>query len=505
MAATLVAGCARLLLDWPKHGQSPISPARLGPYRPGMGLRASFESLPGTPARARLGVLRANTEAWVTRWRLLAQAKRTLDVSYFILKPDIFGASFLGHLIKRAQEGVEIRVLLDAQGTKMTRSARGNDYLDELASTRHITVKMFRPLLNRYLQALFTLSPVVALASNHDKILVFDHRRGMIGGRNISVEYFAHPQDLEKAFRDTDVLLEGEAISAALTTVFDAEFESSFAYEVRREALDLKPRASELLLAYEAMEAWLKGKPLDPQTARLIAERDLPWQRELEKLPRLRGTLAQTVRPTVTAEMRLIDSRIRLGSTADPISQSLVRLMRGAPTEVLIESPYLVLLDETAAVLEEVGRRGVAITILTNSPTSSDNALSQAFFLEQWPELLARVPNLRLFVAGDERNVHSKLAVFDGRTSMVGTYNLDPLSMAINGEIAAVVWSRSFAEALAAHPRHMLAQGPPMVYEYTIRRDAQGRPERGPDGKVLIAFGPRDHSSPEAWTSLNLY
>lgn len=131
--------------------------------------------------------------------------------------------------------------------------------------------------------------------------------------------------------------------------------------------------------------------------------------------------------------------------------------------------------------------------------------MSQAFFLEQWPELLARVPHLRIFVGSDGRNVHSKLAVFDGRASMVGTYNLDPLSMAINSELSVAVWSPSFAETLAARPRHMLAQGPPVVYEYTIQRDAQGRPQRSPEGKVLIAFGPRDHSSPEAWTRLNRY
>lgn len=93
MAVTLAAGCAQLFLDWPKRGQSPVSAARLMPYRPGTGLRASFESLPGRDVQARLGVIEANTEAWVTRWQLLSQTQRTLDVSYFILKPDIFGAS----------------------------------------------------------------------------------------------------------------------------------------------------------------------------------------------------------------------------------------------------------------------------------------------------------------------------------------------------------------------------------------------------------------------------
>lgn len=91
--------------------------------------------------------------------------------------------------------------------------------------------------------------------------------------------------------------------------------------------------------------------------------------------------------------------------------------------------------------LEEAARCGVAITIVTNSPVSSDNALSQAFFLEQWPELLARMPTMRLFVAG-RANLHTKAVTFDGQIGMVGTCNLDPLSMAFNSEVMAAMWSR---------------------------------------------------------------
>ena len=76
----------------------------------------------------------------------------------------------------------------------------------------------------------------------------------------------------------------------------------------------------------------------------------------------------------------------------DPITRSLIRLVRSARKEIFIQSPYLVLPREAVDVLAEAAGRGVRITILTNSPLSSDNAMSQGVFLEQWPELLARVP-----------------------------------------------------------------------------------------------------------------
>src|SRR5690606_34280136 len=156
--------------------------------------------------------------------------------------------------------------------------------------------------------------------------------------------------------------------------------------------------------------------------------------------------------------------------------EGMTRLLQSAREEVLIVSPYLVLSKEAVAELAEAGARGVAITVLTNSPLSSDNALSQAFFLEQWPELLARVPGLRIYVVDRPGTLHPVVAVFDRRVTLVGTYNLDPISMQVNSEIMAAVWSEEFARQAAALPRAQIERGPPLTYEYRIERDARGRP-----------------------------
>lgn len=491
---------------WTEHtdptADTPLD--RFGPYRAGMSLRESYESLPDGE-RVELEVLPANPPAWLARWRLLAQTRDSLDISYFIVRDDIFGAAFLGHVLHKAQQGVRVRLLFDAQGTSLSKSVRGNDYLDALANTDNIALKLYRPLLNRYLEAFAKLNPVAAVASEHDKILVSDGRRGMIGGRNISAEYFAHGADMPNAFRDIDIVLEGRAVARALTRAFDAQYNSDGASRLPSETLDLITPVPELLLAYRAMDAWLKGESLAPEYAREIEQRKLDWQRELTKYPKLRGIAGRERPHQVRAETRLLDSRTRLKAQGDAIGEALVRLTRAARAHILIQSPYLVLSEEGVRVLEEAGKHGVKLTILTNSPLSSDNAMSQAFFLEQWPEMLARVPNLRIFVSGEKRTLHSKLMIFDDRVTVVGTYNLDPISMAINSEIMAAVWSEEFARVAATQPQWMLKAGAPTVYEYRIRRDAHGQALRGADGKPLIAFGPQQHSSPESWKQVQVY
>lgn len=477
---------------------------RFGSYRAGMDLRESFESLP-KGERVGLEILPANPPAWLARWRLLAQTRDSLDISYFIVRTDVFGAAFLGHVLQKAEEGVRVRLLFDAQGTSMSKSVRGNDYLDALANARNIELKLYRPLINRYLEAFAKLNPVAALASEHDKILVSDSRRGMIGGRNIAAEYFAHGADMPKAFRDIDIVLDGRSVARALTRAFEAQYKSSGASKLPPESLDLVTPVPDLLLAYRAMDAWLKGEPLARELAQEIEQRKLPWQRELTKYPKLRGIAANAEARMVRAEARLLDSRTRLKAKGDAIGEALVRLTRSARTQILIQSPYLVLSEEGVRVLEDAGKRGVKLTILTNSPLSSDNALSQAFFLEQWPEIMARVPGLRIFVSGEQRTLHSKLIVFDDRVTVIGTYNLDPISMAINSEIMAAVWSDEFARVAVSQPKWLMNAGAPTVYEYRIRRDAKGRPLRGGDGKPQVAFGPQQHSSPESWKQVQVY
>ncbi len=449
-------------------------------------------------------LLEDNPEAWLTRWRLLDGARERLDICYFILKQDVFGTAFLGHLVQKARKGVQIRILLDAMGTKMSRSFTGNDYLDALVNTGNITIRMYRPLIYRYADAFLTLNPAAVVVSDHDKILLADGRRALIGGRNISAEYFAPIEDDARAFRDTDLVLAGEEIGAALQAAFEAGYGSGEAKAVAREAVDLNYSTDELLLAYEAMDAWLHDRPLAESVLVAMEEKGLSWQKELEEMPHLRGALQRELPTPRVAEVRLLDSRTRLVAADDPITRTLIRLVRSAREEIFIQSPYLILPREAVDVLAEAAERGVRITVITNSPLSSDNAMSQAVFLEQWPELLARVPGLQLYVAPDRHNLHGKLAVFDGCLALVGTYNFDLLSMATNSELVAAIWSVAVAEDLLRPRRQAIREGERLV-PYRIARTDAGTPRRGEDGRVLVAWGAEDHVELDEMRKIGIY
>ena len=229
---------------------------------------------------------------------------------------------------------------------------------------------------------------------------------------------------------------------------------------------------------------------------------------EIVAYPDLRGSYHLTEGGQHEAEVKILDRTSVVGTGQDAIGSSLVKMVQAAEKRIVIENPYIVMTDEMISTLKEAGERGVEIWLGTNSPSSTDSAVTQAFFLQDWPNLLAEIPNMKIFVATGERKLHAKVATADDQVSLVSTYNLDLLSTEINSEVGALVWSKDFA---AETLQSILAdQADPRngVKEYTILRDADGKPMRydalpvlNEQGEVInppdVTYGPGDHLSTE--------
>ncbi len=478
---------------------------QLAPYHAGMSLREVYDTFPRNgAARARLRLLQDNTLAWAARWDVLAAAKQSIDVSYFILKQDIFGVAFLGHLLHKAEQGVKVRILLDAYGSKLSRRPEGNDLLDTLVNTGNVEVRMFRPLYMRALEGILNLSLAVTVASEHDKILVVDGERAITGGRNIATEYFVQPDEAKMVFTDLGVEIADPTVVAALHSAFETQYLSDSAQPVTRERLNLASQRRILQLAYRAMDAWMRGNGPPSESGDKAGAEDVKLLQSLHRIASLQGALRSPLAPYFEAETRVLDSTTRYKAPDDVITQAVTRLVKSAREEIFIQNPYVVIPDEAIDVMASASRHEVPIILFTNSPASADSAVSQAFFLQQWPRLLAGVPSLRLYANAEKQMIHSKLASFDHVLSLVGTYNLSPLSMATNSEVVLAVWSRELADRLTRGPRQRLAAGQPRVFRYAIERNPDGSPRLDDNGQPVVAFGPRDHTNLEDMKKLKV-
>lgn len=477
------------------------------------------------PSEGRARIVAENVDAWITRWKIVEGATQSLDVQYFIIEPDVFGLAFLGLLHEKRGQGVELRLMVDSRGTPgLTRAFAGLHLLSEMAGAG-AEVRAYNTIetqLGTFARGAFRN----VVASNHDKLIIADGRTSLLGGRNIAADYLSDPRDRPTAFIDVDVVIEGRSVAAALTRAFATELHATNAISVKARRSD--DDRDMLDLATRLMRAWLSAPALTDQeiaqlrdpTARSALAMDyegravsslghIPSDRvravlrklteQLAELPRLRGAFRSgATHATGDLEaVRILDTRSAAAPAMhDRVTENILVAIDAARTEVLLQSPYLILSEHGLRTLERAAQRGVAVTFLTNSPVSSDSPMAQAAFLDQWPEVLARVPTARLYVIGIERVMHAKVVVIDGELSFVGSYNLDPISAHVNGEVVSVVWSEVFANDLRKLVTDRMSRGPPEVLEYTLERDADGVPRRDASQQLVVGFGPEDHSDP---------
>lgn len=514
-------------------------------------LRQAFDKIHNSGGVGKARLLDGNAESWNARWKVIESAKDSLNTQYFCWDHDVFGKAMLGHIYKKAsQEGIKTKIMVDASGDTLgTRGFKahigGRDYLQEVTALPNAEAKVYHPHYKKLINSVLNPGKNYIAASNHDKILEVDGARAITGGRNIGYEYFVDSKDVSGAWRDTDVYVESEASAHALRDAFEVEYSAPWINEkVRPDFLgNWVKRDIELLGAYSIMDDWLKGEALPEsekekmrgseeyraEVAQGVFEQVLeklpqvgaqrePGRREKKRLlelaqeivryPELKGTYHAPESPIRDAEIKILDRTSVVNTAQDQMGQQLVNLARSAQKKILIENPYIVLTKNLLKELQDAGKRGVEIQLGTNSPSSTDSAVTQAFFLEDWPKILATTPNMKLFVATGDRKLHAKVGVIDEEASLVSTYNLDLLSSEVNSEVGALVWSKEFAQDTYAGFVSDFEDKRNGVREYTILRDDKGAPIRS-DGKPVldekgellnapeITYGPANHLSQE--------
>lgn len=124
---------------------------------------------------------------------LIDSARSSLKLCFYMFQPDASGNKVRGALIRAAQRGVDVHLILDAFGSDAPRSFLGPI---ERAGGK---VSIFQPRWNvRY------------LIRNHQKFVVADDRSVLTGGFNVSDHYFASPQ--ENGWSDLGVAIQGPVV-----------------------------------------------------------------------------------------------------------------------------------------------------------------------------------------------------------------------------------------------------------------------------------------------------
>ena len=395
---------------------------------------------------SRVLLLAEERQALLVRLALAARAQQSIDVQYYIWAGDGVGIAVIKQLLLAAQRGVHVRLLVDD-----IHFIGYDRRVLALNAYENVEIRAFNPFRYRFRYSPFrSIAEVLSGASRlnhrmHNKVFAVDGNAAIVGGRNLSNEYFgAHP---EFNFRDIDLLVEGHAVRDICDS-FDEFWDSRWSVplqELRKHRI--KPLVMSDLLA--------DLSPWDRRVFELADE--LPTGEEFDQL--VDGMRACPVEVLADTPSKLEPS----GAYASPVRQKLFALSAQAESQILVENGYFVPSGDGVERLAQQVERGVEVEVVTNSLASNDTGLSHAGY-RRYRHALLRC-GVKLFelradahlgqafelseTAQTATGLHSKVAALDRRVAFVGSYNLDPRSAFINTEIGVVVYDQHVAVQLA--------------------------------------------------------
>jgi putative cardiolipin synthase len=472
----LLGGCALLPpgSDFPKTASTALpNPDQT---RLGRQFESSARDHAGTSA---FRILSSGVDGFLTRAQMINTAEHTLDLQYFIFRQDETGQLLTDALLRAADRGVRVRVLIDDGDT-----LEGDEQIAALESHPQIEIRIFNPFVYRGHTEMFRAVEFAFTASRldyrmHNKLLVVDNAIALVGGRNIGDQYFQ--VDPDSQFGDDDVFTAGPIVKQ-LSNTFDEFWNSAIAIPV--EGLATGTQTSAALDAYR--------KTLD-EHRRLVKSEGTDYASRIATGEPLAGMIAGRL-PLVWAQAQLVyDSpekkRVANGDMVGKLMhRSVAETAATVQSELLMVTPYFIPGDAGMQMFNDLRKRGATVRVLTNSLESTPELLAHSGYMHyrlplledgvELYEVRALLGNARgsgqSLAASSSGNyaLHAKLFVFDRQKLYIGSMNFDERSRSLNTEIGLIIDSRELAQQTAARFESIV--GPANSYGLALHADDVG-------------------------------
>ena len=435
--ALLLSACATVNWDYPRMPSNAFD--HLETTTVGALFQEAADKHPGLSG---FSLAQHGENAFLARLAMADLAEKTLDAQYYIWDSDTTGRILASRLMRAADRGVRVRILIDDH----YQTGEKDFLIAALDGHPNIEIRLFNPITNRFWRALSFLADFGR--SNHrmhNKLLVMDNAVGIVGGRNIGDVYFGVQTDHN--YRDLDVLTTGPIVSE-ISASFDMFWNSEWAIPVGA-VVDELPTEEERQAIVKRLEE-------------NVSAAGYPYPIH-ESVDELRARLVQIRDNFIWAPGNVVvedPSRVKTEAEIGVIHNALRQRLSEVEREVLIESPYFVLPDPSIERVRQLTARGVKVRALTNSAASNDVISAHAGYANTRTKLLKAGAELyelrpdtnmerRWKVLSSRAALHCKSVVFDRKSVFIGSFNLDPRSSTLNTEVGVMINSPEIASQVA--------------------------------------------------------
>lgn len=334
--------------------------------------RAFTESTADQP-RHYATILDEGEEALVARLNLLRSATRSIDLQTYIFDKDDSARLVIDELLAAGRRGVKVRLLIDQLS-----AISDLQILGALSSAhQNFELRVYNPTFGKAQLNYFDYAGSVLCCFRrfnqrmHNKLLVVDDAIGVVGGRNYQDDYY--DWDSEYNFRDRDVLVAGPE-ARVMAANFEAFWKAPRSVPAERlndvgrilldsgpptlpPAVYRRPERVERVLAEAIDDAWISRSFVDTAlpvaSVRYVADLPRKHRRESAEQPRNGQHVTEP---------------------------QLDRLISEAQSEVLLQTPYLVLSKAARQLFADLRRQAdpPRVLVSTNSLAATDNPIVYA-------------------------------------------------------------------------------------------------------------------------------
>ncbi|MEA3490689.1 MAG: phospholipase D family protein [Campylobacterota bacterium] len=405
-----------------------------------------------------------------------------------IYENDRTGKFFAYHLLRAAQRGVKVRILIDDLST----SDKDIEW-KMMAAHPNVELRLFNPnRLRSSMRNLALLFDVNRLGKRmHNKALIADGAAAIIGGRNIGDVYYA--VDKDRLFFDYDILSTGKVVK-----------------DIYR-SFDLYWNSKEAVPSYEILEGQFSTAEYRKATQKLKKSAYEFRQSSIGEAM-LRSDFAKDIfrgKVDMTVAKRAdfyYDYPEKVNSDEDDdrthISVQISSNFEHATNDLIIISPYFIPSREMMKRLKGLRERDVEVTVITNSLASTDVFAVYSGYrwyikdlvgmgvklYELKPKSFKKLIRSKRWLKSRNTSLHTKMMIIDEDRLVVGSANIDPRSDKLNTELMMIISSKKLTKAQRSKLTNILT-------EENLYRVTWEKHPLDPEDDGVPIYGPVWHST----------
>jgi len=340
-----------------------------------------------------------DTEAYTRLMEEIEKATVSIELGTYVFSYDVTTKKILEALTRKASEGVQVKLLLDVVGSLRSYILQKNFQALRDAGGE---VGFFIPIMSRPFQGYINLR-------NHRKIYLFDRKRLLSGGMNLSDEYLGE-ESSTKRWDDVLYYLEGPAVFS-----FYEIFHNDWSYATgQSDPLELPLEAVE-----SVGENIVQVVPSGP---------DIP---------------------------------------TDALYEGLLNTIYTCKKRIWIVTPYFVPDENIVQALIIAHHKGIDIKLIT--PKNSDHLIADLGRSSYMRELDAIGVDVVLY---EGEMLHAKAILFDDVGGMIGSVNIDNRSLFLNYEIVTFAYSPQLIDSIESWMKKLMENSTQGMKQPTKLREA---------------------------------